>query len=164
MYIDDSKPGETCPECGRPTETVTEENYFFKLSEFQKVAAEFYKKHPDFIQPEARRNEVIAFVRGGLRDLSISRTSLKWGIPWPGEEKHVFYVWFDALTTYLSAVGYPDQERRVRPLLARRSASRRQRNYSLPRRVLARVPDGRRLAAAEDKSGRTAGCCFRTTK
>src|SRR6202035_3051032 len=67
----------------------------------------YYEQHPEFIQPEARRNEVISFVRGGLRDLSISRTTLKWGIPWQGDEKHVFYVWSDALTNYITAVGYP---------------------------------------------------------
>src|SRR5580698_10443658 len=110
-YVD-VKPGEACPECGRPTETVTEDNYFFKLSAFQNVLLDFYKKNPDFIQPEARRNEVLAFVEGGLRDLSITRTSIRWGIPVPGEEPHVFYVWFDALTAYLSAVGGPDFERR----------------------------------------------------
>jgi methionyl-tRNA synthetase len=110
-YVD-VKPGEPCPECGRPTETVTEDNYFFKLSAFQNVLLDFYKKNPDFIQPEARRNEVLAFVEGGLRDLSITRTSIRWGIPVPGEEPHVFYVWFDALTAYLSAVGGPDFERR----------------------------------------------------
>jgi methionyl-tRNA synthetase len=110
-YVD-VKPGEPCPECGRPTETVTEDNYFFKLSAFQNVLLDFYKKNPDFIQPEARRNEVLAFVEGGLRDLSITRTSIRWGIPVPGEEPHVFYVWFDALTAYLSAVGGPEYERR----------------------------------------------------
>jgi methionyl-tRNA synthetase len=110
-YVD-VKPGEPCPECGRPTETVTEDNYFFKLSAFQNVLLDFYKKNPDFIQPEARRNEVLAFVEGGLRDLSITRTTVRWGIPVPGEEPHVFYVWFDALTAYLSAVGGPDFERR----------------------------------------------------
>ncbi len=110
-YVD-VKAGEPCPECGRPTETVTEDNYFFKLSAFQNVLLDFYKKNPDFIQPEARRNEVLAFVEGGLRDLSITRTSIRWGIPVPGEEPHVFYVWFDALTAYLSAVGGPDFERR----------------------------------------------------
>ncbi len=110
-YVD-VKPGEPCPECGRPTETITEDNYFFKLSAFQNVLLDFYKKNPDFIQPEARRNEVLAFVEGGLRDLSITRTSIRWGIPVPGEEPHVFYVWFDALTAYLSAVGGPEYERR----------------------------------------------------
>ncbi|MBV8515583.1 MAG: methionine--tRNA ligase [Acidobacteria bacterium] len=110
-YVD-VKPGEPCPDCGRPTETVTEANYFFKLSAFQNVLLDFYKKNPDFIQPEARRNEVLAFVESGLRDVSITRTSLRWGIPVPGEESHVFYVWFDALTAYLSAVGGPDFEKR----------------------------------------------------
>jgi methionyl-tRNA synthetase len=106
-YIEDATPGANCPECGRPTERVKEENYFFKLSKFEKPLLDYYEKHPEFIQPEARRNEVLSFVRGGLRDLSISRTSLKWGIPWPGDEKHVFYVWSDALTNYITAVGYP---------------------------------------------------------
>ena len=107
MYIEDSTPGATCPECGRVTERVKEENYFFQLSKFEKPLLNYYEQHPEFIQPEARRNEVISFVRGGLRDLSISRTTLKWGIPWQGDEKHVFYVWSDALTNYITAVGYP---------------------------------------------------------
>ena len=107
MYIEDATPGANCPECGRPTERVKEENYFFQLSKFEKPLLNYYQQHPEFIQPEARRNEVISFVRGGLRDLSISRTSLKWGIPWPGDEKQVFYVWSDALTNYITAVGYP---------------------------------------------------------
>jgi methionyl-tRNA synthetase len=110
-YVD-VKPGENCPDCGRPTETVTEENYFFKLSAFEKPLLDLYKKNPTFIQPETRRNEILSFVEGGLRDLSITRTSIRWGIPVPGEEKHVFYVWFDALTAYLSAVGGPEYERR----------------------------------------------------
>src|SRR5258708_92628 len=110
-YVD-VKPGENCPDCGRPTETVTEENYFFKLSAFQQPLLDLYRKNPTFIQPETRRNEILSFVEGGLRDLSITRTSSRWGIPVPGEEKHVFYVWFDALTAYLSAVGGPEYERR----------------------------------------------------
>src|SRR5579862_52214 len=104
LYVNEAKPGDPCPECGRPTETVTEENYFFRLSCFQDQLLELYEKQPDFIQPETRRNEVIAFVKQGLTDLSISRTTIKWGIPVPDEPKHVFYVWFDALTTYMSAV------------------------------------------------------------
>ncbi|HVS74827.1 MAG TPA: methionine--tRNA ligase [Candidatus Acidoferrales bacterium] len=111
-YVMDAKPGDPCPDCGRPTETVTEENYFFKLSAFQKPLLDFYAKNPDFIQPDTRRNEVLSFVEGGLRDLSITRTSIRWGIPVPGEEPHVFYVWFDALTSYLSAVGGPDYKDR----------------------------------------------------
>jgi methionyl-tRNA synthetase len=109
-YVD-VKPGENCPDCGRPTETVTEANFYFKLSAFQKPLLDWYAKHPDFIQPEARRNEVLSFVEGGLRDLSITRTSVRWGIPVPGEEPHVLYVWFDALTAYLSAVGGPQYEK-----------------------------------------------------
>ena len=104
LYVNEAKPGESCPECGRPTETVTEENYFFKLSAFTERLLELYERQPEFIQPESRRNEVISFVRQGLKDLSISRTTLKWGIPLPVEGKHVFYVWFDALIGYMSAV------------------------------------------------------------
>ena len=109
LYVNDAKPGDPCPDCGRPTETVTEENYFFKLSAFQERLLDLYEKQPDFIQPETRRNEVLAFVRQGLSDLSISRTTIKWGIPLPVAGNHVFYVWFDALTTYMSAVEGEDR-------------------------------------------------------
>src|SRR5215472_13563040 len=111
-FVNDAKPGDNCPDCGRPTETLTEENYFFRLSAFQKPLLDFYKKNPEFIQPESRRNEIVSFVEGGLKDLSITRTTVRWGIPVPGEEPHVFYVWFDALTAYLSAVGGPEFEKR----------------------------------------------------
>ena len=104
LYVNDAKPGDNCPDCGRPTETVTEENFFFKLSEFQHKLLDLYESDPDFIHPETRRNEVISFVKGGLTDLSITRTNIQWGIPVVGEAPHVFYVWFDALTTYMSAV------------------------------------------------------------
>jgi methionyl-tRNA synthetase len=104
LYANEAQPGDPCPICGRITETVTEENYFFQLSAFTDKLIELYETHPEFIQPETRRNEVLAFVRQGLNDLSISRTSLKWGIPLPVEGKHVFYVWFDALIGYMSAV------------------------------------------------------------
>jgi len=110
-YVD-VKPGEACPDCGRPTETVTEANFYFKLSAFQKPLLDFYKKNPTFIQPETRRNEILSFVEGGLRDLSITRTSIRWGIPVPGEEKHVFYVWFDALSAYITGVGGPNYAQR----------------------------------------------------
>jgi methionyl-tRNA synthetase len=111
-FVNDAKPGDNCPDCGRPLETVTEENYFFKLSAFQKPLLDFYKKNPEFIEPESRRNEIVSFVEGGLKDLSITRTTIRWGIPVPGEEPHVFYVWFDALTAYLSAVDGPEYEKR----------------------------------------------------
>ena len=108
LYANEAQPGDPCPICGRITETVTEENYFFKLSAFTDRLIELYETQPEFIQPETRRNEVLAFVRQGLNDLSISRTSLKWGIPLPVEGKHVFYVWFDALIGYMSAVDGED--------------------------------------------------------
>jgi methionyl-tRNA synthetase len=104
LYVNDAKPGDPCPDCGRPTETVTEENFFFKLSAFTGRLLELYEREPKFIQPETRRNEVIAFVKQGLTDLSITRSNIKWGIPVEGEAPHVFYVWFDALITYMSAV------------------------------------------------------------
>jgi methionyl-tRNA synthetase len=99
-------PGTLCPDCGRPTETVSEENYFFKLSAFERKLLEFYEANPDFMGPESTRREVISFVRSGLKDLSVSRTSFSWGIPVPGDEKHVIYVWLDALANYATAVGY----------------------------------------------------------
>ncbi|MBV8438630.1 MAG: methionine--tRNA ligase [Silvibacterium sp.] len=104
-YVD-VPPGAPCPECGRITETVNEENYFFKLSAFERPLLELYENNPDFIRPETRRNEVISFVKAGLKDLSVSRTSFKWGVPFPGDEKHVIYVWADALANYITAIGY----------------------------------------------------------
>jgi methionyl-tRNA synthetase len=111
-YVVEAGPGDACPDCGRPTETVTEENYFFKLSGFQQKLLDFYAANPDFIQPESRRNEVLSFVNGGLKNLSITRTTIRWGIPVPGEAPHVFYVWFDALIGYLSAAGGPNFDQR----------------------------------------------------
>jgi methionyl-tRNA synthetase len=106
LYVDAVGPGAPCPECGRPTETVHEENYFFKLSAMGERLLKYYAEHPEFIRPETRRNEVIAFVKSGLRDLSVSRTSFKWGIPVPGDPKHVIYVWLDALANYMTAIGF----------------------------------------------------------
>jgi methionyl-tRNA synthetase len=105
LYVDGAQPGDPCPTCGRITETVHEENYFFKLSAFQDKLLELYK-NPEFIRPEARRNEVISFVKSGLRDLSISRSTFTWGIPVPDDPKHVIYVWLDALANYITAIGY----------------------------------------------------------
>jgi methionyl-tRNA synthetase len=105
LYVDGA-PGAICPDCGRVTETVSEENYFFKLSAFERKLLEFYEAHPDFMGPESTRREVISFVRGGLKDLSVSRTSFSWGVPVPGDEKHVIYVWLDALANYMTALGY----------------------------------------------------------
>jgi methionyl-tRNA synthetase len=105
LYVDGAHPGDPCPTCGRITETVHEENYFFKLSAFQDKLLALYA-NPEFIRPEARRNEVISFVRSGLRDQSISRSTFIWGIPVPDDPKHVIYVWLDALANYITAIGY----------------------------------------------------------
>ena len=95
---------------GAEVEWVEEQNYFFRLSAWQDRLLAHYEANPDFIAPRARRNEVISFVKGGLRDLSISRTSFRWGIPVPGDEKHVMYVWLDALANYITALGYPETQ------------------------------------------------------
>jgi methionyl-tRNA synthetase len=99
-----------CPDCGRPTDKLKEESYFFRMSKYQQQLLDHIDANPDFIQPKSRRNEILSFVREGLRDLSISRTSFSWGIPVPGNEKHVLYVWFDALTNYISGLGYPGDD------------------------------------------------------
>ncbi|NLC70361.1 MAG: methionine--tRNA ligase [Desulfuromonadaceae bacterium] len=96
-----------CPDCGRPTEKLKEESYFFRMSRYQEPLLRHIEAHPEFIQPTSRRNEILSFIKEGLRDLSISRTSFSWGIPVPGNEKHVIYVWFDALSNYITALGYP---------------------------------------------------------
>ena len=100
-----------CPDCGRETEVLKEESYFFKLSKYQDKLLAHIKANPDFIQPEPRRNEILKFIEGGLRDLSITRTAFPWGIGVPDNPKHVIYVWFDALINYISALGYPDGEK-----------------------------------------------------
>ena len=105
LYVDGAQPGDPCPTCGKITETVHEENYFFKLSAFQDKLLELYA-NPDFVRPETRRNEVISFVKSGLRDLSISRSTFSWGIPVPDDPKHVIYVWLDALANYITAIGF----------------------------------------------------------
>ena len=94
---------------GTPVEWTVEESWFFRLSKYQQPLLDHYAANPDFIQPESRRNEVVRFVEGGLKDLSISRTSFDWGVPVPGSDNHVMYVWLDALTNYITGLGYPDQ-------------------------------------------------------
>lgn len=103
-----------CPDCGRPVEKLKEKSYFFRLSRYQDRLLEHYQKHPEFIEPERFRNEIVRFVEGGLRDLSVSRTTFRWGIPVPGDPEHVVYVWFDALTNYLTAIGFPKGEEFLR--------------------------------------------------
>jgi len=116
LYVSDSPEPADCPICGRPAELISEENYFFRLSDYQERLLELYRQQPDFVQPDFRFNEVKSFVEAGLKDVSISRKSIKWGIPWPGDPEHVFYVWYDALTSYMSGIGYAndDPARRAR--------------------------------------------------
>lgn len=102
--------GNLCPDCGRETAKLKESSYFFKMSRYQDAILEHINNHPEFIRPESRRNEIISFIKEGLRDLSISRINFSWGIPMEENPKHVIYVWVDALTNYLSALGYFDEE------------------------------------------------------
>jgi methionyl-tRNA synthetase len=107
-YVSDGTDPANCDICGRPAELINEQNYFFKLSAFQNRLLELYDKQPEFVQPDFRRNEVISFVKSGLRDISISRRRLKWGIPWPDDPEEVVYVWYDALTGYMTGIGYAE--------------------------------------------------------
>lgn len=110
-YVPEAQMGEgqTCPDCHRPLTRMTEETYFFRLSKYTEPLLKFYEEHPDAIMPKSRYNEIVSFIRSGLRDQSVSRTTLKWGVPLPGDNKHVIYVWFDALINYLSALDYPEK-------------------------------------------------------
>lgn len=103
-----------CPDCGRPVEKMAEESYFFKLSKYQDRILEYIETHPDFIQPVSRRNEMINFIKQGLEDLCITRTTFDWGIPVPFDPKHVVYVWFDALLNYFTAIGYGTDEEKFK--------------------------------------------------
>ena len=108
--LQDEKP--VCPDCGRPLEKIKEASYFFRMSRYQEKLLSHIESHPEFITPPSRRNEILSFVRGGLRDLSISRTTFRWGIPVPDDPGHIIYVWFDALTNYLTGAGFPDHDLR----------------------------------------------------
>ena len=109
-YVSDSTDPVNCDICGRPAELISEDNYFFKLSAFEQHLLDLYERRPDFVQPDYRMNEVKSFVKSGLRDISVSRSRLKWGIPWPGDPNQVFYVWYDALTSYMTGIGYAQGE------------------------------------------------------
>ena len=109
-----------CPDCKRPVQQASgEENWFFKLSEFAQPLLDFYEANPDFIRPETRKNEIVSFVKGGLKDLSISRSTFDWGVPLPFDEGHVAYVWADALLAYLTGIGYGQDETRAGEFEAR---------------------------------------------
>lgn len=108
--------GGCCPDCGRATTIVKEESYFFRLSKYEKPLMDYYEAHTDFILPKSRRNEVMSFVKGGLHDLSVTRTSFSWGVPVPtslNDDKHVMYVWLDALLNYVTALGYGNDEAKM---------------------------------------------------
>ncbi len=113
-YKDESEllEGNVCPDHLRPVEWLEEENYFFKLSAFQDRLLEWYEKQPQAVAPSSKRNEALSFIKGGLNDISITRTSVKWGVPVPWDDRHVFYVWYDALINYLTAIGYGEDEAR----------------------------------------------------
>jgi methionyl-tRNA synthetase len=108
--VDEKTDCPICPIHERPLERLAEDSYFFRLSAFQQPLLDYYDKHPEFVQPDVRRNEVISFVSGGLKDLSISRVSVKWGITVPGDPSHTVYVWFDALSNYITALGWGSDE------------------------------------------------------
>ncbi|MGB8541989.1 MAG: methionine--tRNA ligase [Candidatus Acidiferrales bacterium] len=114
LYVSDTPEPADCQICGRPGELVSEENYFFRLSAYQRKLLELYRNNPHFVHPDFRFNEVKSFVESGLKDISISRKSIKWGIPWPDDPEHVFYVWYDALTSYMSGIGFESEDRQKR--------------------------------------------------
>ena len=105
-YLEDQLVDGKCPVHGRPVIEMKEDNYFFKLSQFEERLLDYYESHPDFVRPTSKRNEALGFIRGGLRDVSITRTSFTWGVPVPWDSGHVFYVWYDALINYLTVAGY----------------------------------------------------------
>ncbi len=143
----------TCPECGRPTDNrVKEKCYFFRLSAYGDKLLKFFEENPDFVTPRSRMNEVVSFVKMGLRDLSVTRSTVKWGVPVPGDEQQTIYVWFDALSNYITAIDYLNEGERFRHVLAGRPAHHGQGHPQVPRRVLAGVPDGRRAAPAQKRT------------
>ncbi len=111
FYAESEAEDQICPTCGREVFWISEDNYFFKLSAFGDRLLEFYAQHPEAIQPESRYNEVLSSIKMGLRDISVSRSSQNWGVPFPFDEKHVTYVWFDALINYITVCGYGNEEK-----------------------------------------------------
>ena len=134
---------------GTPVEWTEEQTYFFRLSKYEKKLLKLFEEKPDFLLPAERRNEIVSFVKGGLQDLSISRTTLDWGIPVPGAPGHIIYVWVDALTNYITASGFPEGALEgLERALACFAARHRQGHYALPRGLLAGLPDVRQNPAA----------------
>ena len=161
LYVNDAKPGDPCPDCGRPTETVTEENFFFKLSAFQERLLELYEEQPDFIQPETRRNEVLSFVQAGAERSFHQPHHHQMGHPRAGRRPARF-LRLVRRADHLHERGA--RQRLAKDAVARRPAPDRQGDRALPRRLLAGVPDGRRICRCPSASSPTAGCCSRTTR
>jgi methionyl-tRNA synthetase len=109
-YTEAQAPDGLCPIHGKPLETLAEENYFFRLSRFEQPLLDWYESHPGFVQPSTKRNEALGFIKQGLQDISITRTSIDWGVPVPWDDRHVFYVWYDALINYATAAGFGSDE------------------------------------------------------
>jgi methionyl-tRNA synthetase len=112
-YTEESADELKCPIHAKPLTEMEEENWFFKLSAFEDQLRDYYDGHPDFVTPHTKRNEAYSFIKGGLKDISITRTSIKWGVPVPWDDQHVFYVWYDALVNYLTAIGYGREDDEV---------------------------------------------------
>ena len=149
--------GRRCPTCGNTVERLSEESYFFRLSQFTEPLLEHYRKHPEFITPENRRNEMTAFVAAGLKDLSVSRTSFKWGIPVPDDPAHVMYVLVRRAHELPDGGRLSRRPGQARPLLAGRRAPDGQGDRPAAHRLLAGVPDGRGSARCRSASSATAG-------
>ncbi len=115
-YTPDQLVDGNCPVHGRPVVEMQEDNYFFRLSAFEDRLLDYYQSHPDFVRPISKRNEALGFIRGGLNDVSITRTSFRWGVPVPWDDGHVFYVWYDALINYLTLASYGSDTERFAPL------------------------------------------------
>ncbi len=147
-----------CPIHQRKPEWIKERNYFFRLSAYRDRLLAHYAAHPEFVEPESRRNEMLRLLEAGLEDISVSRAGQAWGIPLPFDPSSVVYVWYDALINYAAAVGYGTRSSAVRHVVAGRSASRRQGHHAVPLRRLAGDADERRAGAAASRSSATAGC------
>ena len=169
-YTEDQLVDGCCPVHGRPVVEMEEENYFFKLSEFEDRLLEWYEAHPDAVRPPAKRNEALGFIRGGLDDISITRTSFRWGVPVPWDDGHVFYVWYDALDQLPHGRRIRPATERFAALVAGRPPPHRQGHPEVPLRLVARhvhgrgyraaaggvrarLPAGRRGAAVQDAAG-----------
>ena len=154
-YTEDQLIDGKCPVHGRPVVEMQEDNYFFKLSAFEQRLLDYYDEHPDFVRPVSKRNEALGFIRGGLRDVSITRTSFSWGVPVPWDSGHVFYVWYDALINYLTVAGYGGDDGDLRGALGRGAPPDRQGHPEVPLRVVAgHVHGGGHRPAAGDLRAR----------